>query len=148
MDLDFMVVADYVRSDNAVISMMGAGIDTVAAPVVPGVQPLGIAVRMLFDTSEPVGTAHRLTISFVSADGNRLLSAAASFQTPPQPPGVPPHWKRAVGIALQIPIPMPDYGDYAFELDIDDGAITKSIDFRIVRPSVPPGASLIPPPAV
>lgn len=149
MQLDYMVVADYVRQDaSGVINIMGAGIDTIWAPVVPTVQPLGIAMRLLFDAGEEVGTPHRLTIAFLTADGQRLLEAGAAFTTAQQPPGVPEHWKTPVGVALQIPVPLPRYGDYSFELDIDDGTITKSIDMRVAEPppamiqpfQQPPGA--------
>jgi len=34
-ELDYMVLADYVRQDGGVIHIMGAGVDTVTAPVVP-----------------------------------------------------------------------------------------------------------------
>jgi hypothetical protein len=141
--LDYMVIADYVRQDaSGSVHIMGAGVDTIGAPIVPTVQPLGVALRMLFDSTEQVGAEHRLKLAFLTADGQRLLEAGAEFATPPQPPGVPPHWKTAAGVAIQIPVPLPGYGDYSFELDIDNGAITKSIDVRVVRPSdmgLPPG---------
>jgi hypothetical protein len=36
-ELDYMVLAEYVRQDNGVIHIMGAGVDTVATPAVPTV---------------------------------------------------------------------------------------------------------------
>jgi hypothetical protein len=30
-------------------------------------------------------------------------------------------------------VPLPQFGDYTCELSIDDGAITKSFEFRVVR---------------
>jgi hypothetical protein len=133
-ELDYMVVADYVRQDGNVVHIMGAGVDTVFAPVVPTVQPFGIALRLTFGAEEEVGASHYLKITFQSADGEQLLVARSVFNTPPPKPGVPEHWRTAMGLAIQIPVPLPRYGDYSFELDIDDGAITKSIDVRAVRP--------------
>jgi hypothetical protein len=133
--LDYMVLADYVRQDGRVTHIMGAGVDTVTAPVVPTVQPFGIALRLTFGTDEEAGASHYLKITFQSADGEQLLVARSAFNTPPPVPEVPEHWKTALGLALQIPVPLPRYGDYSFELDIDDAAITKSIDVRVVRPS-------------
>ncbi len=127
-----MVIADYVRQDAGAIHIMGAGVDTVVAPVVPTVQPFGIAVRITFGSTEEVGAPHRLTLTFQTADGQHLLDANVAFVTPPQVQGVPEHWRTALGVALQMPVLLPDYGDYAFELAIDDGAITKSIDVRVV----------------
>lgn len=38
-ELDYMVLADYVRQDGGVVHIMGAGVDTVFASAVPTVQP-------------------------------------------------------------------------------------------------------------
>lgn len=130
--LDYMVLADYVRQDSGVTHIMGAGIDTVIAASVPTARHVGIALRITFGTDEEVGAPHNLTVAFQAADGERLLEAKSSFATPPPAPGIPAHWRTGLGIALQIPLPLPRYGDYSLELDIDDGVITKSIDFRVV----------------
>jgi hypothetical protein len=130
-ELDYMVLADYVRQDGGVIHIMGAGVDTVMAPAVPIVQPFGVAARISFGTTEEPGEEHHLTIAFIGPD-QRLLNAYASFVTPPRPIGVPEHWRTGLGLAFQIPVPLPQYGDYSCELDIDDGLITKSYEFRVV----------------
>jgi uncharacterized protein DUF6941 len=136
-ELDYMVLADYVRQDGGVINIMGAGIDTVTAPAVPTVQPFGVALRISFSTTEEPGAQHRLTVSFVGPD-QPVLSANAAFVTPPRPEDVPEHWRTGIGIALQIAVPLPRYGDYSCEVIIDDGAITRSADFRVVpRPNPP-----------
>src|SRR5258707_2594573 len=132
--LDYMVLADYVRSDNGVIAIMAAGIDTITAPVVPTVQPLGVAVRISFGTTEEVGEEHQLSVTYVGPD-QPVLKATALFLTPPRPAGTPEHWRTPVGIALQRPVPLPRYGDYSCELDIDDGTITQSFEFRVIRPA-------------
>jgi hypothetical protein len=132
-ELDYMVLADYVRQDGGVIHIMGAGIDTVTTLAVPTVQPFGVALRISFGTTEPPREEHHLTLSFIGPD-NRVLDANVTFVTPPRPPGVPEHWRTGLGVAVQIAVPLPQYGDYSCELDIDDGAITKSYEFRVVRP--------------
>jgi hypothetical protein len=136
-ELDYMVLADYVRQDGGgVIHIMGAGVDTVMARSVPAAQPFGIALRLSFDTTEPVGEQHQLTLAFQDPD-QPVVDMRAQFITPPQPPGVPEHWRTSLGIALQITVPIPRYGDYSFELDIDNGAITRSIDVRVIPPPDP-----------
>src|SRR5690348_16895982 len=130
-----MVLADYVRQDGGVVHIMGAGIDTVAAPVVPTVQPFGVALRVSFDTTEQAGEEHRLTVTFIGPDAP-VFQANATFATPPRAPGVPEHWRTGLGVALQIPVSLPQYGDYSCELNIDDGAIIKSYEFRVVRPVI------------
>jgi hypothetical protein len=130
-ELDYMVLADYVRQDAGVIHILGAGVDTVFAAGVPAVQPFGVALRITFSTTEPPGEEHTLVLSFIGPD-ERLLDARAAFATPPRIPGVPEHWRTGLGVAIQIAVPLPRYGDYSCELSIDDGAITKSHDFRVV----------------
>ena len=131
-ELDYMVLADYVRQDNGVIHIMGAGVDTVATPAVPTAQPLGVALRMSFDTTEQPGESHSLKVSFIGPD-KPILDVSATFLTPPRPPDVPEHWKTGLGVALQLTVPLPQYGDYSCELAIDGGAITKAYEFRVIR---------------
>ena len=133
-ELEYMVLADYVRQDPGGVHIMGAGVDTVFAPVVPTVQPFGVALRISFGTTEEPGEQHRLTVSFMGPD-SRVLNASAAFATPPRPQGVPEHWRTGLGVALQIAVPLPQYGDYSCELDIDDGAITKAYEFRVIPPT-------------
>jgi hypothetical protein len=131
-ELDYMVLADYVRTDGGVMHIMGAGIDTVAAQAVPLVQPFGVAMRVSFGTMEEPGEEHRLTVSFIGPD-SPVLGANAVFITPPRPTGVPEHWRTGLNVALQLPVPLPQFGDYSCELSIDDGAITKSFEFRVIQ---------------
>ena len=65
MQLDYMVLADYVRQDGGVIHILGAGIDTIVAARVPAIQPLGIALRISFDAADPIGQAHHVKVSFI-----------------------------------------------------------------------------------
>lgn len=131
-ELDYMVLADYVRQDYGVMHIMGAGVDTVGTPAVPIVQPFGVALRVSFGTTEEPGEEHRLTVSFIGPD-SPVLTANAAFITPPRAPGVPEHWRTGLNVALQFPVPLPQFGDYSCELSIDDGAITKSFEFRVIQ---------------
>lgn len=141
MQLDYMVLADYVRQDGGVINIMGAGIDTIQVARVPAVQPFGVALRLSFDVADPVGQEHHVRVSFAGPERS-VLTIEAPFSRPPQPPGVPGHWRTGLGIALQLAVPLPDYGDYACELVIDDGAEidARSIDFRVIARPIPPSA--------
>src|SRR5260221_11272458 len=100
LQLDYMVLADYVRQDGGVIHIMGAGVDTIFAPVVPAVQPLGIALRISFGTTEAVGEEHHLTVTYVGPD-QPVLSASPRFSTPPRAAGRPEHWRTGLGGAPQ-----------------------------------------------
>jgi hypothetical protein len=134
MQLDYMVLADYVRQDYGVVHIMGAGIDTIQAAHLPSVQQLGVAMRISFDTADQVGQQHHVKVSFLGPD-HPVLTAEATFITPSQQPGVPEHWRTGLGVAFQIAVPLPSYGDYTCELAIDDGSDIdpRSIDFRVIR---------------
>jgi hypothetical protein len=133
-ELDYMVLADYVRQDGPLTHIMGAGIDTVTASAVPAVQPFGVALRISFGTTEAPGEQHRLTVTFIGPD-SPVLDASLPFTTPARRPGVPEHWRTGLGVAMQIAVPLPRYGDYSCELNIDDGAITKAYEFRVIEPA-------------
>jgi hypothetical protein len=130
--LYYLVLADYVRLDNGIIHIMGAGVDTVATPAVPTVVNLGLAVRMSFDTTEQPGDEHTLKVTFIGPD-QPVLDLSAAFVTPPRLPDVPDHWRTGLGLALQIPVPLPQYGDYSCTLSIDGDSIVKSYEFRVIR---------------
>jgi uncharacterized protein DUF6941 len=138
MQLDYMVLADYVRQDGGVVHIMGAGVDTIHVAHVPAVQPLGLAVRISFDAADPVGQEHQIRVSFVGPE-KPVLTIGAPFSRPPQLPDVPGHWRTGLGIGVQLAVPLPEYGDYACELLIDDGAEIepRSIDFRVIKPPAP-----------
>jgi hypothetical protein len=133
MQLDYMVLADYVRQDGGVVHILGAGIDTIAALQVPTVHQLGIALRFSFDAADQVGQQHDFTISFVGPE-QRVVDVRGEFVTPPPAPGVPGHWRTGLGVALQVPVPLPAYGDYTCELAVDDDGTIEphSIDFRVI----------------
>src|SRR5262249_28393865 len=125
LELDYMVLADYVRQDNGVTHIMGAGVDTVATVAVPTVVNLGIAARMAFDTTEQPGDEATLKGSFIGAD-KPVLDLSTAFVTPPRRPDVPEHWKTPLVLALQLQVPLPQFGDYSCTLSIDGDSIVKS----------------------
>lgn len=131
-ELDYMVLADYVRQDNGVIHIMGAGIDTVTTASVPTVVNLGVAVRMSFGTTEQPGHGHGLKVTFIGPD-RPVVDVSATFFTPARPADVPEHWRTGIGIAIQVPVPLPQFGDYSCTLSIDGDSIVKSYEFRVVR---------------
>jgi hypothetical protein len=136
-ELDYVVLADYVRQDAGTIHIMAAGIDTfnVPAAVLPAAVPVGIALRIMFSSQDPVGQMHSISLVFSGPPGD-LLTASQRFPTPPPPPGVPPHWRTAVGIAVKIALPIPSHGDYALQVMIDDDPfISRRLDLRAVEPA-------------
>ena len=132
MRLDYLLLADHVREDGGIVNIMGAGIDTISTPRVPTNQALGVAARISFDAADEVGHEHRVKISFVGPE-HQVLSAEATFITPDRQPELPVHWRTGIGVALQLLVPLPSFGDYLCDFAVDDGSeISRSIDFRVV----------------
>jgi hypothetical protein len=135
-ELDYVVLADYVRQDAGTTHIMGAGLDTfnIPAAALPTLVPVGIAVRIMFSSRDPVGELHQVGITF-SAPAGDLLTASQQFPTPPPPAGMPEHWRTAVGIAIRMALPFPAHGNYALEVKLDDDPLLmRRVDLRAVEP--------------
>ena len=139
-ELDFMIVADYVRTDAGVLHMVGAGFDTVRMPAVPGLLTAGIGLRILLDVAE-ARDPHPFTLIFQNADGARLAEVTGVVgpvaEDAPQPPPGRPY---GVVLALNTRLPVPVYGDYSLDFILDDRPV-KTITLTAVA-SLPaaPGA--------
>jgi len=134
LELDYVVLADYVRQDGGVTNIMAAGIDTFGIQQVPAVIPVGIVARVYFSSEEEPGAQHLVNLTFQGEDGP-VLEISQHFPAPAKPPGVPEHWRTSLNIVFRIALPFPAYGDYSLELIIDgDRELAKSIDVRAIRP--------------
>lgn len=137
-ELDFMVIADYVRADAGVLHMVGAGFDTVQLPTVPGALRAGIGLRILLDVAE-AREPHPFTLIFQNADGARLAEVTGvvgpvAADAPPPPPGRP----YGVVLALNTLLPVPAFGDYSLDLILDDRP-EKTITLTTASSLVAPG---------
>jgi hypothetical protein len=110
---------------------MRGGIDTVTAPVVPALLPVGLLLRIAFTRAE-CGRPHRVEVILQGEDGDRLMEASAVL-TPEWKEDLPPHWRVGILSALNFPIPLPRYGLYSFEILINDTS-HKTIPLRVIQP--------------
>ena len=139
-ELDFMVVADFVRQDAGVLQMVGAGFDTVFVPAVPTARQVGIGLRLLIDVAE-AREPHQVELIYQDADGQRLAEVRGtvgpvSEGQPLPPPGRP----FGIPLAFNLMLPIPDHGDYSLELAVD-GESMKSITLTAAPPPATPGPS-------
>jgi|SRR5258706_8391658 len=135
-ELDYVILADYVRQDEGTVHIMAAGLDTVKVPgsVLPAAWPVGIAVRIMFSARDPVGEIHKLSLEFSGPPGE-LLTATQHFPTPARPPGIPPQWRHAFGMAIRLALPLPSHGLYALQLVLDDEPrLSRRLDLRAIEP--------------
>ena len=104
------------------------GPDTVMAAQVPTGQNLGILIRLGFARSE-CDRPHRLEIIFHDEDGQRLAHLNAVAE-PRWPEDQPPGWTVGVLSAINIGVPLPNFGLYSFEVLVNDNLV-KSIPLRV-----------------
>ncbi len=133
-ELDYALLADYVRAEGGIAHIIAAGIDTVATPEVPAGRNVGLLVRLTFTRNE-CGRPHRLELIFQDIDGERL-AAVQGVVTPEWNEDLPVGWPVGFLWTLNIGIPLPQYGLYAFELLVNDASV-ETINLRVIPPPEP-----------
>lgn len=136
MQVDSAILADFVQENHGKLYITGGGIDTLFANAVPVRHPsLGIAFRLTLSPAE-LGRSHQLEILLVNADGGRLATVTAKIQADRPSQGTT-GWPVSVPLAINFAnIEFPAFGDYQFDLMVNNSSI-KDIRFRVVpTPSV------------
>lgn len=136
MQVDSAILADFVQENHGKLYITGGGIDTLFANAVPVRHPsLGIAFRLTLSPAE-LGRSHQLEILLVNADGGRIATVTAKIQADRPPQGTT-GWPASVPLAINFAnIEFPAFGDYQFDLMVNNSSI-KDIRFRVVpAPSV------------
>lgn len=139
-EIDYVVLAEYVRQDAGMTHIMGAGIDTFFVPDgQPVAVPVGIVVRLSFSSRDDVGVEHDVSIVFQGPSGDDLLAIRQRLPTPAPAPGVPEHWRTGLSLALRLALPIPTHGDYRLQVTLDDDpTLSRSLDVRAVSPPTGP----------
>jgi Family of unknown function (DUF6941) len=134
-EIDYLVLAEYVRQDAGMTHIMAAGIDTFYVPEgQPVAVPVGIVARISFSSRDDVGAEHDISLVFQGSGGD-LLTVSRRFPTPPPQPGVPEHWRTAISIAFRLALPIPSHGDYRLQVTLDDDPrLSRSVDVRAIAP--------------
>lgn len=136
--MEYLVLAEYIRQDAGMTHIMAAGIDTFTIPEgrLPVSVPVGVLARMTFDSRDQVGAEHEVSLIFHGPDNAELLRLTQSLRTPPPAPGVPEHWRTAANLIFRLLLPLPSYGnDYRLEVVMDDDPrLSRSLDVRAVAP--------------
>jgi hypothetical protein len=134
-EIEYLILADYVRQDAGMTHIMGAGLDTITLPEDRAVPvPVGIVVRLSFSSQDKVGGQHELVVAF-RQDDRDLLRVSKRFPVPPPPPGVPEYWRTALAVALRVALPIPGYGHYLLQTTLDDDPTqSRSLNVRVIGP--------------
>jgi hypothetical protein len=134
--LDYGFLCDYVRAEGGIAHVISAGIDTVVAPEVPTGHNVGLLMRVSFTRNE-CGRPHRIEVIFQDEDGERLAQLTAAVE-PEWQEDLPPNWRVGVVSGLNIGVPLPRFGLYAFEILINDNHM-KTVPLRVREPDQPGG---------
>ena len=132
-DLDFAILADYVRAENGLLHLIAGGVDTIYTERVPAVQNLGLGLRFLLTPGE-TGRTHALEIIFQDEDGERIFETTADV-TPVRPSNHTPGERIGFLAALNLFLPLPREGRYSFEI-LFNGTNLKTIPLA-VRVGIP-----------
>jgi hypothetical protein len=146
-ELDYAFLCDYVRSEGGVAHIIGAGIDTLTVPQVPGVANLGLLARVTYNRTES-GRPHRIEVILAETDGENVahLAATPTFEWTK---GLPTGWKQGMFLALNFGVPLPKYGLYTVDILINDDH-KKALNLRVIEPpaqATPADAGEAPPEA-
>lgn len=135
MQVNIAILADFVQVENGKLYISGGGIDTLFAKAVPVRHPtLGVAFRLTLSPAE-LGRTHELEILLVNADGGRIATVKAKI--PAERPVQTTGWPVTVPLAINFAqIEFPTFGDYQFELMVNNSSIN-TIPFRVVQAPAP-----------
>jgi hypothetical protein len=136
-EMEYLVLAEYVRQDAGVTHLMAAGIDTFIIPggQLPARAPVGVFARMSFDRRDPPGAEHEVSLIFHGPAGAELLRLTQRLWTPLPAADEPEHWRTRANLIFQgLLLPLPSYGDdYRLEVIMDDDPrLSRSLDIRVV----------------
>jgi hypothetical protein len=128
--LDYALLCDYVRAEGGLAHVIAAGIDTVWTQDVPAGQNVGLLMRVSFTRNE-CGRQHRVEVIFQDEDGERLAQIMGVV-SPEWPEGNPANWRAGTVVGLNIGVPLPRFGLYAFEVLVNDSHM-KTIPLRVAE---------------
>lgn len=134
--LDYAVLCDYVRAEGGIAHAIAAGIDTIWTQEVPAGQNVGLLMRVSFTRNE-CGRPHRAEVIFQDEDGERLAQIMGVVE-PQWPAGHPPNWRVGALLGLNIGIPLPRFGLYAFEILVNDNHM-RTVPLRVMQREGAPG---------
>ena len=136
-ELEYLVLAEYVRQDAGMTHIMGAGFDTITVPAaqLPAGVPVGAVARVTFSSRDPVGDDHDIELALERSDGESVLSIRQRFPAPARAPGVPETWRMAATIMWRFALLIPEHGNYRLQAVLDDDPRqSRSVDVRAIAP--------------
>jgi Family of unknown function (DUF6941) len=136
-ELDYALLCDYVRAEGVLAHVVAANVDTVLAPTIPTGRNLGLLVVLKFSEDE-CGRAHQARFRFYGPSGDQLVEVTADVR-PEWEQGLPDGWLIPANLGLNIGLPLPEYGEYHFDVLIGEEAEPRKVlKLRLLELPMPP----------
>ena len=136
--MEYLLLAEYIRQDAGMTHIMSAGLDTLAIPEgrLPAAAPVGVLAHITFDSRDQIGAEHEVSLIFHGPADTELLRLTQNVLTPPPAPGMPEHWRAGANLIFRVALPIPAYAnDYRLEVIMDDDPrLSRSLDVRVIAP--------------
>jgi hypothetical protein len=133
--VDYMLIADYVRSEAGVMHMIAGGFDQIRTMAVPVARNVGIASRIMLTRAE---CEYPLSLQFVfqragqDEDPLAVFAAEIEAQWPPDEVELAGRGDEVgVILSLNVGLLLPDYGQYELHLKYE-GFSQKMIPIVVV----------------
>lgn len=128
-ELDYALLADFVRSEGGLAHVIGASVDTIHVKEVPTGLNFGLLARITFASTE-CGRPHRLELIFQDMDGKQIFNLTGVVE-PTSIEGLPVGWDTGFLWAMNFGVPIPALGQYVFHLLIND-SLKKRLPIRVL----------------
>jgi hypothetical protein len=140
MDVEWLILADSAQVMGNKLYVLGGGWDrlTLNRPL-PVNHQMAVAAAFQVDWNE-TNERHQFEIEIVAGDGATLGNVKGAFEVG-RPPGIPPGHRQRTQIAVNLTLPLKEYGTYEIVAKLD-GEIRRRSPF-LVMPG--PGQNQVPP---
>lgn len=109
MEIEFLILADYVEVVNGKLYLMGGAWSQVTAPMYPHNHRMGVAIGILFEEAEvPTELPVRLAVHDVMAERPAIPDITVNVAVQMGEPGM----KARALVALNTAFPLPGAGHY------------------------------------
>ena len=138
MKLHWMVLANAAEAHEGLVSLLGAGWDTINAggpppEGFPGVAPIQgtLVVRILFHPTE-AGKEYPFLLTVIGEDGQDVFKVEGTMNVP-RATDLPVGWDQGANMVINLTgVPLPQFGLY--RLGIEVGAqFLGELPFRVVK---------------
>ncbi len=140
-DLDFALIAEYVKLEQGLAHVVAGGMDTIRTTDMPIGHNIGLLLRISFDRFE-CNRPHRVEVIVQDEDGGRLVGLTATGK-PLWRNEWPVTWKSSQAFAFNLSLPLKRPGVHEFKILVND-SLMKTIPFLVIHalPDMPETQSL------